>query len=194
MIKVKIINTLRLTFISVNIILATSCSNRESDCTFSYSSNFTHATTTYNLTIKTEKESLIYKYSNKESELAYSIKYNKLTEAISIFENGLESKTILLGSKRFVSKKGEKKISCYLVNNPDLLGENHVIFFTKNIGIVVNKYSSATSDLIKIDRDSVQIQKLTSLLKSDSVFFNLDTEFFNRNLPDTIKIKQTKDK
>jgi len=187
MIKEKIINTLRLTIISVNIILATSCSNRESDCTFSYSSNFSHDTITYHLTTKTEKESLIYKYSNKESELAYSIHYNKLTEAISIFENGLESKTILLGSKLIDSKNGEKKISCYIVDNPDLLGENHIIFFTKNIGIVINKYSSAISDLIKIDRDSVEIQKLTSLLKSDTAFFNLDIEFFNRNLPDTIK-------
>jgi hypothetical protein len=173
-------NIHRLIVVFIYIMTLASCS--EHDCTYSYTSNFSHETITYKLKIKSEKNNLIYIYSNKNKDLKYLIKINKQTNSLSLIEKGLESKTIFLGSKKFESKDGEKEISCYLFDNPDLFGENLTILFNREIGVVINKYKSASSNLIKTDKDSVEIQKLVGLVKNDSIFMNLDVEYFKKNV------------
>ena len=107
----------------------------------------------------------------------------ELTDSLFYLGHGIKSKTILLGSKRFDTKNGERKISCYLVDNAGEDAENLTIFFSKEFGIIINKYISAFSDLAKIENDSIEIQKLVRLVKNDSTFINLDKQYFDRHSP-----------
>ncbi|MGV8136772.1 MAG: hypothetical protein AB2L20_16290 [Mangrovibacterium sp.] len=179
----RILKIDKVIFTFVCMIVLASCSEHEHYCTFSYLSNFSHDTITYKLTIKPESNWRNYTYSNEEKELRYSIIRNELTDSLFYLENGIKSKTIFLGSKSFDSGNNEEIIRCYLVDNSDLLGENLTIFFSKELGIVINKYTSAMSDLIKIDSDSIEIQKLVRLVKNDSTFINLDKDYFDRHSP-----------
>ena len=165
----------------VCIIVLTSCSEHEYSCTFSYVSNFTHDTTRYKLTVKSDSDTRTYTYSDEE--VIYSIMYYELTDSLFYLVHGIKSKTILLGSKRFDTKNGERNISCYLVDNAGEDAENLTVFFSKEFGIVINKYISAFSDLAKIENDSIEIQKLVRLVKNDSTFINLDKEYFDRHSP-----------
>ena len=177
----RILNIGKLTLAFACIIAFASCSETEHNCTFSYLSNFSHDTTTYKLTINSESNWRNYTYSDEE--VIYSIMYNVLTDSLFYLDHGIKSKTIPLGSKRFDTKNGERNISCYLVDNSELDGENLTIFFSKEFGIVINKYTSALSDLIKIDNDSIEIKELVSWVKTDSTFINLDKKYFDRHSP-----------
>lgn len=179
----RILKIEKLIFSFVCMIVLASCSKHEHYCTFSYLSNFSHDTITYKLTIKSESNWTNYTYSKEEKELKYSIIFDQLTDSLFYLENGIKSKTILLGSKSFDTKNGKKNISCYLIDDTEPLGENLAIFFSKEFGIVLNKYTSALSNLIKIDNDSIEIQKLVRLAKNDSTFINLDREYFDRHSP-----------
>ena len=179
----RILKIEKLIFTFACMIVLASCSEHEHYCTFSYLSNFSHDTITYKLTIKPESNRRYYTYSNEEKELRYSIMRNELTDSLFYLENGIKSKTIFLGSKSFDTENKKENIRCYLIDNSDLLGENLTIFFSKKFGIVINKYTSAMSDLIKIDSDSIEIQKLVRLVKEDSTFINLDKEYFDRHSP-----------
>lgn len=156
---------------------------------YSSKSNDLKSQIDYNLFIDNMDNVSRYIYSDKQKEIEFSLIFDHKSDSISIIEGGIKSNTILLGSRKIRISEKEFNVRSYLVDNPDIYGESQTLYFTENYGLLISNFTSGKYELIKIKNNTNPFEKIIQTIKLDSVFMNLDQEFFYKNLPHEIKLE-----
>lgn len=185
---IKALNNLK-TFFVFGLVVLFACNkdNHIDSILMRYTSRSNGEQKIYNYKLETITNDKIstFNYSDKENEIKYSLIFDSDNNSISIIENDIKSATIFLGTKNINFNDRDINVKCYLVDNPDILGERQTIFFNKEYGLIISDFTSGFNEYIKTTEKSV-IEKILALIKNDTDFMNLDKEFINKNLPNGI--------